>query len=393
MEIKRAYKFRFYPTPEQEIILARTFGSARFAYNYMLRARTDAWYNQQKKVGYHETSAMLTALKKDPKYAWLNESSCVPVQQSLRHLQTAFGNFFSRRSGYPSFHSKHGPQSAEYTSSAFRWEKNCLTLAKMKEPLAIRWSRTIPKAAKVTTVTISRDCAGRYFASLLCDDSAAALPKASGSIGIDLGLTHFAILSTGEKVASPKTFRKNQGKLARLQKNLSRKQKGSRNRAKARIKVARIHAKIVDARKDFLHKLSTRLIRENQTISIETLAVKNMSKAAKGTIQNPGKQVRQKSGLNKSILDAGWSEFVRQLQYKALWYGREIGIDRWYPSSKRCSDCGYVLQTIKLSTREWVCPSCGVTHDRDINAARNILAAGLAVSALGEAVSPDLAYA
>ena len=229
---------------------------------------------------------------------------------------------------------------------------------------------------------------GRYFASLLCDDTVSPLPKASGSIGIDLGLTHFAILSTGEKFASPRTFRQNQKKLDKLQKSLSRKQKGSRNRTKARLKVARLHAKITDARRDFLHKLSTRLIRENQTISLETLAVKNMSKAAKGTIQNPGKRVRQKSGLNKSILDAGWSEFVRQLQYKALWYGREIiGIDRWYPSSKRCSDCGYVLQRMKLSTREWDCPSCGAHHDRDINAARNILAAGLAVSALGKAVS------
>lgn len=394
MEIKRAYKFRFYPTPDQGTVLARTFGSARFAYNYMLKARTDAWFNEQRKVGYHETSAMLTALKKDPQYAWLNEVSCVPVQQALRHLQTAFGNFFSRRAGYPSFHSKHGVQSAEYTSSAFKWEKNSLTLAKMKSPLNIRWSRTIPKAAKVTTVTISKDCAGRYFASLLCDDSVAALPKAAGAVGVDLGLTHFAILSTCEKIASPKTFQMNQKKLARLQKTLARKQKGSKNRAKAKTKVARIHAKIADARKDFLHKLSTRLIRENQTISLETLAVKNMSKSAKGTIEAPGRRVKQKSGLNKSILDAGWSEFVRQLQYKALWYGREIiGIDRWYPSSKRCSDCGYVLQAMKLSTREWVCPSCGVHHDRDVNAARNILAAGLAVSALGEAVSPDLAYA
>lgn len=394
MEIKRAYKFRFYPTLEQKTILARTFGSARFAYNYMLKARTDAWFSEQRKVGYHETSGMLTALKKDPEYAWLNEVSCVPVQQALRHLQTAFSNFFARRSGYPAFHSKHGVQSAEYTCSAFKWEKNSLTLAKMKEPLNIRWSRTIPKAAKVTTVTISKDCAGRYFASLLCDDSVVALPKATGAIGIDLGLTHFAILSTGEKIASPKTFRKNQARLAKLQKSLARKQKGSKNRAKARTKVARIHAKITDARRDFLHKLSTRLIRENQTISIETLAVKNMSRTAKGTEEKPGRKVKQKSGLNKSILDASWSEFIRQLEYKAAWYGRTIiGIDRWYPSSKRCSDCGYVVQTMKLSTREWCCPSCGSVHDRDINAARNILAAGLAVSALGEAVSPDLAYA
>lgn len=394
MDIKRAYKFRFYPTPEQREILARTFGCARFAYNHMLRARTDAWYNEQRRLGYHKTSSMLTALKKDPQYEWLNEVSSVPVQQALRHLQTAFSNFFARRTGYPTFHSKHGVQSAEYTTSAFRWDGRGLTLAKMKESLNIRWSRTIPRAAKVTTVTISKDCAGRYFASLLCDDVIAELPKTTGAIGIDLGLTHFAILSTGEKIAAPEAFRKYEQKLAKLQRRLAKKQKGSKNRAKARLKVARIHARIADARRDFLHKLSTKLIRENQTISIETLAVKNMSRSSRGTATNPGKRVRQKSGLNKSILDSGWSEFVRQLTYKATWYGRNlIGIDRWYPSSKRCSDCGFVLQKLDLSTREWTCPSCGVTHDRDINAARNILAAGLAASALGEAVSPDLAYA
>ena len=391
MDIKRAYKFRFYPDPEQENILARTFGSARFAYNYMLRLRTDAWYERQERIGYHETSSALTLLKKDTDFGWLNEVSCVPVQQSLRHLQTAFTNFFAKRAAYPSFKSKHGKQSAEYTSSAFKWDGKSLTLAKMKEPLAIRFSRTIPKAAKVTTVTVSKDTAGRHFVSMLCDDAVAALPEETGRIGIDLGLTHFAILSTGEKIDAPNVFRRNEKKLAKLQRRLAKKQKGSKNRAKAKLKVARIHAKIADTRRDFTHKLSTRLIRENQTISVETLAVKNMSRSAKGTTEKPGKKVKQKSGLNKSILDASWSEFIRQLEYKAAWYGREIiGIDRWYPSSKRCSACGFVLKDLPLKTRSWSCPECGAHHDRDINAARNILAAGLAVSALGEQVSPGV---
>ena len=374
MDIKRAYKFRFNPTPEQEVILAQTFGCARFAYNHMLRLRTDAWFQRQERIGYHETSAALTALKKDPEFVWLNEVSSVPVQQALRHLQTAFANFFQKRAAYPNFKRKDGKQSAEYTTSAFKWDGKALKLAKMVAPLAIRFSRTIPRAAKVTTVTVSKDAAGRYFVSMLCDDAVEPKAEAAGKVGIDLGLTHFAILSTGEKVAAPNTFRKHETKLAKLQRRLAKKQKGSANRKKARLKVAKLHAKIADSRKDFLHKLSTRLINENQVIAIETLAVSNMQK---------------NHSLAKSIADASWSEFVRQLEYKALWYGRElVGIDRWYPSSKRCSDCGHTVAKMPLNVREWACPECGTVHDRDINAARNVLAAGLAVSALGESVNP-----
>jgi putative transposase len=374
MDIKRAYRFRCYPTPEQQQALARTFGCARFVYNHMLRLRTDAWFQRQQKVGYHETSSALTALKQQPELAWLNEVSSVPLQQSLRHLQTAFGNFFAKRAAYPSFKSRHDRQAAEYTTSAFKWDGKALRLAKMDEALPVRFSRTIPRAAKVTTVTVSRDGAGRYFVSMLCDDAVQTLPTSEAKVGIDLGLTHFAILSSGEKIAAPNTFRKNESKLTKWQRRLARKVKGSRNRAKARVKVARVHAHIADARRDFLHKLSTRLIRENQVIAVETLAVSNMQK---------------NRSLSKSIADAGWAEFLRQLEYKSQWYGRTlVGIDRWYPSSKRCSECGHTVQKMPLKVREWTCPECGSVHDRDINAARNILAAGLAVSAHGEAVSP-----
>ena len=374
MDIKRAYRFRCYPTPEQQQALARTFGCARFVYNHMLRLRTDAWFQRQQKVGYHETSSALTALKQQPELAWLNEVSSVPLQQSLRHLQTAFGNFFAKRAAYPSFKSRHDRQAAEYTTSAFKWDGKALRLAKMDEALPVRFSRTIARAAKVTTVTVSRDGAGRYFVSMLCDDAVQTLPTSEAKVGIDLGLTHFAILSSGEKIAAPNTFRKNESKLTKWQRRLARKVKGSRNRAKARVKVARVHAHIADARRDFLHKLSTRLIRENQVIAVETLAVSNMQK---------------NRSLSKSIADAGWAEFLRQLEYKSQWYGRTlVGIDRWYPSSKRCSECGHTVQKMPLKVREWTCPECGSVHDRDINAARNILAAGLAVSAHGEAVSP-----
>ncbi|MBW4046377.1 MAG: IS200/IS605 family element transposase accessory protein TnpB [Proteobacteria bacterium] len=378
MQVKRTYRFRFDPTPEQAHILARTFGCARFAYNHMLRLRSNAWMQRQERVGYHETSAALTALKKTPEHAWLNEVSSVPVQQAVRHLNTAFLNFFAKRARYPSFKRKDGPQSAEYTTSAFRWDagRRELRLAKMDAPLDMRWSRTLPKAARITTVTISRDAAGRYFASLLCDDVVTPKPQASGQVGIDLGLTHFAILSSGEKVASPKAFRRCEARLAVRQRRLARAKLGSKNRAKLKASVARLHAHIADARSDFLHKLSTRLISENQVIAIETLSVSNM---------------QRNRSLAKSISDASWSAFVRQLEYKAQWYGRTlIGIDRWYPSSKRCSVCGHTKASMLLSVRTWDCPECGAHHDRDINAARNILAAGLAVSAHRESVSPVL---
>jgi putative transposase len=339
------------------------------------------------------------------------------VQQALRHLQASFANFFAKRAAYPQFHSKRGTQSASYVATAFGFtaEKRELTLAKMSEPLAIRWSRTIPKRAKVTTVTITRDTAGRYFASLLCADEVEALPLVETQIGIDMGLTHFLITSNSEKVAAPQFTRKYAKKLAKLQRSVARKfevakvaagipkgqaiPKGakierSQNFRQVQRKIARVHARIADSRRDFQHKLSTRLIRENQTISVETLAVKNMSKSAQGTAAAPGRRVKQKSGLNRSILDASWSEFIRMLEYKAHWYGRTLlGIDRWYPSSKRCSKCGFIMQNLPLRVRAWDCPECGAKHDRDINAARNILAAGLAVSALGESVSPGVAHA
>ena len=330
--------------------------------------------NEHKSVGYHTTSAMLTQLKKEPDHLWLNDVSSVPLQQSLRHLQTAFNNFFAKRSLYPAFKSKWDKQSAEYTTSAFKWDGKTLTLAKMSEPLAIVWSRTLPKAAKVTTVTVSKDAAGRYFVSLLCDDAVCAKRRVSAQVGIDLGLAHFAVLSTGEKVEAPKVFRRYEARLVVLQRRAAKKQKGSANWAKARLKVAKLHARIADTRANFLHQLSSRIVRENQVIAVESLAVCNMKK---------------NRSLAKSISDAGWGEFLRQLEYKAAWHGRIlVGIDRWYPSSKRCHDCGHTVQALPLKVREWTCPECGTVHDRDVNAARNILTAGLAGLACGETVSP-----
>ncbi|MHB8392477.1 MAG: RNA-guided endonuclease InsQ/TnpB family protein [Acidobacteriaceae bacterium] len=374
MDIKRAYRFRFAPTDEQVGILARTFGCTRVVYNHMLRLCSDAWMNDHKRIGYHATSALLTQFKKAPDRLWLNEVSSVPLQQSLRHLQMAFNNFFAKRSQYPAFKSQWDKQAAEYTTSAFQWDGKTLTLAKMVDPLDIVWSRTLPKAAKITTVTVSKDAAGRYFVSLLCDDTVRPKRKVSAQVGIDLGLTHFTILSTGEKVEAPKVFRKYETRLGIFQRRASKKQKGSANRAKARLKVARLHAHITDTRSNFLHQLSSRIVRENQVIAVESLAVCNMKKN-----RSPA----------KSISDAGWGEFLRQLEYKAFWYGRTLmGIDRWYPSSKQCHDCGHTVSALLLNVREWICPECGSVHDRDVNAARNILTAGLAGLACGETVSP-----
>jgi putative transposase len=372
---KRAYKFRFYPTDEQKQNLARTFGCVRVVYNWGLRQKTDAYYKEQRRLYYKDLSSMLTDLKKQDAYAWLNEVSCVPTQQTLRHLDKAFLNFFEGRGKYPAFKKKRNDQSAEYTKSAFVWRNGTLTLAKMSDPLNIVWSRPLPEGATPSSVTISKDCANRYFISILVEEDIAHLNPIEKTVGADLGLKSFVILSDGEVVGNPKFFHKDEKKLAKAQRRHAKKKKGSKNRDKARLKVARIHARITDRRRDFLHKLSTRLIRENQTICVESLQVKNMVK---------------NHSLAKAISDVGWSEFVSQLEYKAAWYGRNLAkIDKWYPSSKRCFDCGHILDSLSLDVRMWACPECGVVHDRDINAAKNIRSVGLTVlNACGEAVRP-----
>ena len=358
---------------EQRHVLAQTFGCTRYIYNWALRLRTDAFYQRGESLGYHTLSARLTLLKRQDDVAWLREVSSVPLQQTLRHQEKAFRNFFEKRTAYPKFKKKHGRQAAEYTTSAFKWDGANLTLAKMREPLRIVWSR--PLEGTPGTVTVTLDSAGRYFVSLLCEVAQPEpLPAIEKTVGVDVGLSDLVTTSDGFKSGNPKHLSRAVKRLRHAQRCLSRKQKASRNRERARRRVARIHARIADQRNDFTHKLSTRLIRENQTICVEDLAVRNM-------VQN--------HSLARSISDAGWGEFVRQLGYKASWYGRTlVKIDRFYPSSKRCSDCGYVHDSMPLSVRSWACPECGTVHDRDTNAARNILAAGLAVAACGGDIRP-----
>ncbi|MEG4855223.1 RNA-guided endonuclease TnpB family protein [Microcoleus sp. B5-D4] len=371
----KAFSYRFYPTPEQESLLRRTLGCARLVYNRALAVRTEAWYTEQKRVGYAETSSMLTEWKKTEELDFLNEVSCVPLQQCLRHLQAAYTNFFDGRAKYPNFKKKRNGGSAEFTKSAFKFRDGQVYLAKSTQALPIRWSRTLPNGATPSTITVKLAPSGRWSVSLLVDVEIEKLPKTGDQVGIDLGITSLLALSTGEKIANPKGFKTKYRKLRRAQKALIRKQKGSNNRYKARLKVAKVHQQITDARKDYLHKLTTRLVRENQTIAVEDLAVKNM-------IKNPK--------LAASISDASWGELVRQLDYKCDWYGRTlVKIDRWFPSSKRCGNCGHIVDKLPLNIREWDCPSCGTHHDRDINAAKNILAAGLAVSVCGATVRPQ----
>ncbi|MFM8293854.1 MAG: RNA-guided endonuclease InsQ/TnpB family protein [Microcystaceae cyanobacterium] len=374
--MEKAFRFRFYPTPEQESLLRRTLGCVRLVYNKALHERTQAWYERQERVGYAETSSLLTNWKKKEDLDFLNDVSCVPLQQGLRHLQSAFTNFFAGRTGYPAFKKKRNGGSAEFTKSAFKFRNNEIYLAKCSEPLAIRWSRQIPKGCEPSTVTVSLHPSGRWHISIRFDDpTIKPLPVNEKAIGIDLGVTSLMADSNGEKVTNPKHFKKHQKRLKKAQKNLARKQKGSKNREKARVKVAKIHLEISDARKDFLHKLTTRLVRENQVIAVESLAVKNMVKNHK---------------LALAISDSGWGELIRQLDYKCRWYGRKlVEIDRWFPSSKRCNCCGHMVEKMPLNVREWQCPSCGTNHDRDVNASKNILAAGLAVSVCGATIRPE----
>lgn len=342
-----------------------------------LHTRKTAYFQHGESLSYNELAAMLPDLKKHA--PWLSEVSSVPLQQSLRHLERAFVNFFEGRADYPTFKKKQQDQSATYAANAFKWDGMTLTLAKMDGPLDIHWHRPLPKGAKPSLVTISKDCANRYFVSILIEERIEPKPVVNKRVGLDLGIKSMVALSTGESIGNPRYFAKDEKKLAKAQRRHASKKKGSKNRNKARLKVARLHARISDRRRDYQHKLSTRIVHENQVICVESLAVKNM-------VKNPK--------LAKAISDVGWGEFVRQLEYKARWYGRTlIKIDQWYPSSKTCSACKHVLDSLALDIREWVCPACGTVHDRDTNAALNILAEGLSVNACGGNVRPVRAKA
>ena len=353
-------------------MLHRTFGCVRVVWNRTLAWRHARYHGTQARTSFTQASAYLTAMKASEDLGWLNEVSSVPLQQAIRHQQAAFGNFFAGRTRYPRYKSRNGRQSAEYTRSGFRYRHGRLFLAKMSTPLEFTWSRPgiDPASIDPATVTLSRDPCGRWYVSFAVDVAGPVpLPATGTAAGVDLGITDFAVTSDGEKIPNPRRLARRARNLARYQRRLARCRKGSANRAEARAKVARAHRKVRASRADFLHRTSARLVRDHDVIVIEDLAVQNM--------------VRNRP-LAKAISDCGWGEFRRQIACKATAAGRHLAvIDRWYPSSKTCSACGHLLASLNLSTRTWQCPSCGTRHDRDVNAAKNILAAGLAVSACG----------
>ena len=367
MKVKR--RFRVYPTLPQQRMLAKTFGCVRKAFNDALDLKEQAYKNGEK-LNFNKLSAALTASKKTSERAYLNEVSCVPLQQALRHLDTAYVNFFQKRAKHPRHKSKYGKQAAEFTASGFKYRDGQLSLAKIGA-LRVVWSCVI--TGTPSTVTITKDCAGRYFVTLTLDEGFDALPETGKSVGVDLGITSAATFSDGRKIENPHFLKRALGKLAKAQRVLARKTKRSGRWNRQKLKVAKIHAHVADARKDFLNKLTTGIVREFDVIAIEDLNVKGMAK----------------SNVSQSVLDVGFYEFRRQLEYKCLWYGRELRmVDRWCPTTKTCSACGIKSSIVKRGTKTWTCPDCGTHHDRDANAAINILAVGQTVIARGERVNP-----
>ena len=368
--INKTYRFRIFPDKEQEVLLNKHFGCSRFIYNYFLNERKELYQKDKKSDNYYTQAKTLIELKKQEDTIWLKEVNSQTLQFALRSLDTAYVNFFRGNTQFPKFKSRKHKNT--FTIPQFgKIENSRIILPKFKDGIKVKIHREVK--GEIGKMSITKTPTGKYYVSIFTKQQIEDLPKTNKQVGIDLGLKDFVITSDNNKFKNNRYTKKYAKQLKKAQQHLSRKQKGSNGFEKQKLKVAKIHEKIASCRLDTLHKVSYELVRDNGLIVIEDLNVKGMIKNRK---------------LSKHIADASWGNFVNLLQYKCDWYGRElVKVNRFFPSSKTCNECGWINQELKLSDREWTCKSCGVVHDRDINASRNILKEGLKIHRQGLSIT------
>lgn len=365
--VKKTFRYRIYPTKEQQVLLAKHFGSSRFVYNYFLNQRKIAYLESKQTLTYHDNAKALTILKRHPDYTWMKQTNAQTLQAALRNLDIAYNKFFSKQAKFPRFKSKRGNQSFKVPQYV-KYQDKKLIIPKFKKPIKVNEDR--PLTGNILFATISRKSTGKYFVSITCNAEHIPYEKTDKQIGIDLGIKTLVTCSNGKTYKNIRMFKQHQKELAYQQRQLAKKGKGTNSRNRQRIKVAKIYEKMSNTRLNHLHQISSRLVRENQTICLEDLSVIRMMK---------------EKILSRELADSCLGELIRQIQYKCNWNEREcVKINRYFPSSKTCCECGFINQKLSLSDRTWSCPNCDSVLDRDFNASKNILKEGLNIlSGLG----------